>query len=56
VPEKVQGLLGVRPAGVGLEEDAPRCGTLAERLVGNELGVDLEELAPPVLVPEEEGD
>ena len=56
MPEEVQGLLGERAAGVGLEEGAPRRGTLAERLVGNELGVDLEELAPPVLVPEEEGE
>jgi hypothetical protein len=29
---------------------------LVEHLVGNELGVDLEQLAPPVLVPEEKGD
>lgn len=56
VPEEVQGLLGKRAVGVGLEEGAPRCGTLVEHLVGNELGVDLEELAPLVLVPEEEGD
>lgn len=55
VPEEVQGLLGERAVGVGLEERMPRRGTPVEHLVGNELRVDLEELAPLGLVLEEEG-
>jgi hypothetical protein len=56
VPEEMQGFLGVWAMGVGLEDRAPRCGTLVEHLVGNELGVDLQELPPPVLVSQDEGD
>lgn len=54
VPEELQGILRVRAMRVGLEEGVPRRGTPVEHLVGNELGVDLQELAPPVLVLQEE--
>jgi hypothetical protein len=56
MPEEMKGFLGVWTMRVGLEERAPRCGTLVEHLLGNELGVDLEELLPPVLVSQDEGD
>jgi hypothetical protein len=54
VPEEVQSFEGERTVGVGLEEGAPRRGISVEHLMGNKLGVDLEELAPPVLVPQDE--
>jgi hypothetical protein len=54
VLEEVQSFQGERTVGVGLEEGAPRRGTLVEHLVGNKLGVDLEEMAPPVLVSQKE--